>query len=377
MITHTERKSLQYLALLFWGVCMVVLFLSPMFVFAGGGGGGGGNQNGSGGDWGGGRGISNESGHIGGGYQTSSGSLTITHADDGGTTYSCGNGMFGNNSTPGNNNNNNHDGYFNNPYNPYNPLPPPPPISCPSGTRILLSPTNPPTCVDTCPSGTILSNNTCVPLCDSITNVSNTCPASRPWGYVDVLCNIGAASGWTYDPVPNNNPALANTTYIQAQFYIDGIYTGETTANQYRSDLGSIGYYHGFTWTIPSRYLDGLPHSLIGYAVDGMRVGMLAHGDAPLDVHGVPVGSPVPFTCSRSATCPDGSPMPPNGNCPIIPPAGTCLDGSLVTSHPGSICPISTERCYDGMQFLESFEFYLGYNLERNLSYLWVVCVQW
>ena len=134
--------------------------------------------------------------------------------------------------------------------------------ACPAGTtgtypNCVTSCTGPTCCTGAscssyvCPSGYTGSPPTCCP-------VGSTCNGGgwyAPVGYLDNLsCNTNGIYGWTYVP---QYPSTA----ITAVLYIDSnpIYA---TANLHRADLASIGYNHGFQFTLPAQFFDGVHHTI-------------------------------------------------------------------------------------------------------------------
>jgi hypothetical protein len=98
--------------------------------------------------------------------------------------------------------------------------------------------------------------------------VSDTASSSvyPPVGYLDTVAN-GVAYGWSLD---RDDFAASNTV----NFYIDDTaqsLVGSVKTDQVRSDvnqaLGVTGS-HGFVWSIPDKYKDGLPHKLYAFGVD-------------------------------------------------------------------------------------------------------------
>jgi hypothetical protein len=89
-----------------------------------------------------------------------------------------------------------------------------------------------------------------------------------PIGYVDGIAD-GHAGGWALD-------RDAASLSVRVQFFVDGPagqgrFAGETRANIARPDvnraLGVAGD-HGYSFRIPSEFLDGNPHRLFVYALD-------------------------------------------------------------------------------------------------------------
>ena len=111
------------------------------------------------------------------------------------------------------------------------------------------------------------------------------CANAAPVGFLDaVSCETGAA-GWAQDPSSPDSP-------IAVHVYIDGPAGAgrgfPIEANAHRDDLcvaiGSCA--HGYAWTVPAVYRDGLSHTVHAYAIDSEG------GNNPLLS-----GSPLTFTC--------------------------------------------------------------------------------
>lgn len=84
-------------------------------------------------------------------------------------------------------------------------------------------------------------------------------------GSFDELTSAGVARGWAFDPDEPSGPCLV-------YFYVDGpmklaTYAGRTWA-ELPGTPGTRGAGRVFSWRIPDRYRDGLPHTLYVYAID-------------------------------------------------------------------------------------------------------------
>jgi hypothetical protein len=88
-----------------------------------------------------------------------------------------------------------------------------------------------------------------------------TCPPP-PTATVGAITSITEATsevkGWAQDPGAPNAP-------ITVHFYISGVFIGETVANL--PTPGPPGN-HGFNFTMPAQFYDGLPHTLAAYGID-------------------------------------------------------------------------------------------------------------
>ena len=99
-------------------------------------------------------------------------------------------------------------------------------------------------------------------------------PGRTPIGYLDSIDQTTrVARGWSLDP---DNPQTSNMVH----FYINGpagntqgsgTFLSAVTANIYRPDVNtSTGYpgNHGYEYTIPAQYCDGLSHTIYAYGID-------------------------------------------------------------------------------------------------------------
>lgn len=88
---------------------------------------------------------------------------------------------------------------------------------------------------------------------------------NTPIGNFDLINSDGEAIGWALDPDTPNEPILVH-------FYIDGpagqggTLIGDAVANLPRTDPNQNG--HGFSYSIPAQYRDGMNHSLYVYGLD-------------------------------------------------------------------------------------------------------------
>ena len=91
----------------------------------------------------------------------------------------------------------------------------------------------------------------------------------KPTGKVEAISPQGVATGWAED-------ASAPDTSLSVQYYIGGpigkgTLVGTGTTDQFRLDintkLNATGN-HGFSFQIPSEYIDGKAHGLYVYAID-------------------------------------------------------------------------------------------------------------
>lgn len=127
---------------------------------------------------------------------------------------------------------------------------------------------------------------------DSILRQHGILPMSSPIGWLDSVDANGTAQGWSLDP---DNGSLS----IDVHFYVDapwpaGTWAGQTTANLSRPDVNQVTGYpgdHGFSFTLPAQFRDGLPHTLYVYGID-------ATGDPNVLLAGVPMN----FTLSTGRT---------------------------------------------------------------------------
>jgi Domain of unknown function (DUF5010) len=92
----------------------------------------------------------------------------------------------------------------------------------------------------------------------------------QPIGTFDGIDGNGILSGWTVDKdVPTQS--LTVHFYINGQAGMGGVYIGGTSANVSRADANSaagVTGNHGFSWSLPAQYRDGLPHAVYAYALD-------------------------------------------------------------------------------------------------------------
>lgn len=86
-----------------------------------------------------------------------------------------------------------------------------------------------------------------------------------PTGNLDLVTTPdGEAKGWSTDPDLPNQPNRVHF-YINAPAGSPGaIFAGETIANIPRSDVGN----HGFSYSIPPQFRDGVPHNIYAYGID-------------------------------------------------------------------------------------------------------------
>ena len=92
---------------------------------------------------------------------------------------------------------------------------------------------------------------------------------SSPQGYFDGTASDGTLFGWTYDPD-------ASSQSNDVEIYIDGAKGSGTllatvTANASRPDVNSVRGVtgnHGFTYSIPKNYRNGISHSYYVYGID-------------------------------------------------------------------------------------------------------------
>ncbi|MGI8787523.1 MAG: hypothetical protein ACR2HG_07175 [Pyrinomonadaceae bacterium] len=89
-----------------------------------------------------------------------------------------------------------------------------------------------------------------------------------PIGYLDSVQDNGIADGWTLD---SDNQDVSNPVH----FYIDGLnsanFVGAIVASIPRPDVNQITGYrgnHGFQFSIPSRFMDGVNHTIYAYGID-------------------------------------------------------------------------------------------------------------
>ena len=108
-------------------------------------------------------------------------------------------------------------------------------------------------------------------------------PPSSPIGWLDNIDSNGNASGWTLDP-DLGSQAIAVHFYVDGPAGGGGTFAGQTTANLSRPDVNQVTGYignHGFSFTLPAQYKDGLNHTLYVYGID-------ATGDPNVPLSGVP-----------------------------------------------------------------------------------------
>lgn len=100
----------------------------------------------------------------------------------------------------------------------------------------------------------------------SATNVTN---AYTPVGSLSGIDASGTATGWAADPDSSSTP-------ITVHFYVDGAagqggtYAGSAVANLANASANSAGYAgnHGYSFSIPSQWRDGKPHTLYVHGID-------------------------------------------------------------------------------------------------------------
>jgi hypothetical protein len=144
-----------------------------------------------------------------------------------------------------------------------------------------------------------------------------TTPSNKaPIGNFDEITSAGVARGWTLDPD-------SKSTSNQVHFYIGGaagqggtLVTGFAT-NVLRSDVNSAQSAtgnHGFEYTIPDKYRDGLHHYLYAYGVDttNSSTSTLLLGAPRIFSLTMPVTPPPPQT-------PPPGPVPPPTPLPVDP----------------------------------------------------------
>jgi hypothetical protein len=108
-------------------------------------------------------------------------------------------------------------------------------------------------------------------------------PSSSPIGWLDNIDSNGNASGWTLDP-DLGSQAIAVHFYVDGPAGGGGTFAGQTTANLSRPDVNQVTGYignHGFSFTVPAQYKDGLNHTLYVYGID-------ATGNPNVPLSGVP-----------------------------------------------------------------------------------------
>jgi hypothetical protein len=108
-------------------------------------------------------------------------------------------------------------------------------------------------------------------------------PSSSPIGWLDSIDSNGNALGWTLDP-DRGSQAIAVHFYVDGPAGGGGTFAGQTTANLSRPDVNQVTGYignHGFSFTVPAQYKDGLNHTLYVYGID-------ATGNPNAPLSGVP-----------------------------------------------------------------------------------------
>lgn len=129
---------------------------------------------------------------------------------------------------------------------------------------------------------------------------------TQPIGHIDLVNSDMTVQGWALDQdVPSQS--------LDVHFYIDGAFAGTTTTDVLRQDVNAaygVTGQHGFTWTIPAHYRDGINHTLIAYAIN-----------SPGGVNPQLQGSPYPFTFAAGGGNAGGS--DPVGHIDLI-------DGNLI-----------------------------------------------
>lgn len=88
---------------------------------------------------------------------------------------------------------------------------------------------------------------------------------NTPIGNFDLINSDGVATGWSRDPDTPNEPNSVHF-YIDGPASQGGTYIGEALANFSHPDPNQNG--HGFSYSIPAQYRDGLNHSLYVYGID-------------------------------------------------------------------------------------------------------------
>ena len=173
-------------------------------------------------------------------------------------------------------------------------------------------------------SGTIVTAPAVLPSPPPSTAVPSTSFGGHiPIGYLDGIDANGTASGWTYD-------SDAATQSNDVQIYINGPAGSGTllatvTTNNSRPDVNS--YYkitgnHGYSYSIPANYRDGISHQLYVYGID--KTG---------DGNFLLTGSPKSFTLG---TVTNPTPPPPTP-LTVVPPApqmgSSCYGGLCLPSR--------------------------------------------
>lgn len=116
-------------------------------------------------------------------------------------------------------------------------------------------------------------------------------PSASPIGWLDGIDSNGNASGWTLDP-DLGSQAIAVHFYVDGPAGGGGTFAGQTTANLSRPDVNQVTGYignHGFSFTLPAQYKDGLNHKLYVYGID-------ATGNPNVPLSGVPKVFYIPFS---------------------------------------------------------------------------------
>lgn len=185
-----------------------------------------------------------------------------------------------------------------------------------------------------CPSGYTFDGEWCV-VKGSACNTQNQNPPQTTSSSHPVVgavrfdgCGAGGVVGWADQPTYNESYD------VPVKFFVDGNYVTTMTANgdwpglnAYIGGGGSPNDYHGFSWSIPSNYLDGKRHTyaMYGYGADGSVAELSYHNGVNY------------FTCAPPANqqlCPDGSAAPNND-----PNQCSCASGNQKACNGGNSCP--------------------------------------
>ncbi len=158
--------------------------------------------------------------------------------------------------------------------------------------------------------------------------------AHPPVGYFDNITTDGLALGWAYDPDQS-------VTSIPVHFYIDGTYAGQTTTNTSRPDVNQafgITGNHGYSWSIPNSYRNGVTHQMSVYGID---IGGNGSTNSQL------TNSPRSFNLTVSTPPPTAS-FTINGSHDVTVNVGEALNSSWSSTNGISYSSTYTNSCTPG-----------------------------
>jgi hypothetical protein len=133
-----------------------------------------------------------------------------------------------------------------------------------------------------------------------------------PVGNFDEITTAGVVRGWAYDPSASSSSSSVHV-YIDGAAGSGGTLLSGFATNTLRSDVNStygITGNHGFEYTIPSQYWNGVSHTIRVYAIDTANSATAV----------LLPGSPRSFTLTAPVTPPPAPLPPPPPPAPLPPP---------------------------------------------------------